>query len=725
MNKNFNQYYKQICDNISSEKLADAFIQISPFIENVNNNDIKENFNKQFETYHFFLEYKLKGISDPDSSKILKNIQRQLIDITERLKDEYYLSNSSDKLSQEKRKLEYEQKINQSGLVNELSNFINLNKDSENSERRNLLSKLFLSIWLTDSFTEEEKNRLKKYATSNKVFNHEKCVIVSVLTISLLRRFDNKKFHLLFDFYDTSENLVWNRALTGIIMAYFVYEKRMGLYNEIMARIQLISEDKNIQKHTENIILQLARTKETEKISKKLHDEIIPEMQKFQPKIQDKLRLDDIIAESSGEDKNPDWEEIFDEAPGLLDKMADISKLQLEGSDVFMSAFSMFKQFPFFRDHANWFVPFYKENPEVINSFENIGSKTEIETFTKGLENSAFMCNSDKYSFCMNIKMMPESQRSMILDLFIREIEQMKEISDEDSKIFKNVKDKHIFTQYIQDLYRFYKLHPLHHHFEDFFGLDTNFYNSNLFEILINNENFLITLGDLYFQKGFYSEAILIFEKFRFEGKIAQKNFEKIGFSYQKLNNFRKALENYSKAEIFDIPSLWLVKKMAFCYRKINDFQNALKYYLTAEISESENLIIQAGIGHCYLSLNDYDNALKKYFKVEFYEPNNIKVMKPIAWCSLMTGKFETSIKYYKKVCKHKPDVFDWINFGHALYCSNLKNEAIDKYLWSIKASDIRAFETAMIEDKLILMKHSVSEPEIDLLIEYVKAKAI
>ena len=34
------------------------------------------------------------------------------------------------------------------------------------------------------------------------------------------------------------------------------------------------------------------------------------------------------------------------------------------------------------------------------------------DTFPKALQNSGYMCNSDKYSFCMNIRMMPENQKT-------------------------------------------------------------------------------------------------------------------------------------------------------------------------------------------------------------------------------------------------------------------------------------------------------------------------
>lgn len=568
-------------------------------------------------------------------------------------------------------------------------------------------------------------NILKKYARSKKLYFHEKSVLVSAVTISLLRRFDRRKFHVLFDFYDAGEENVWNRALVGIVMAFYQYDKRIYLYDDIIARLRLISEDDNIKLHIENIILQYIRSKETEKISKKLRDEIIPEMEKFRPKIQDKLNLDEIISDSLGEDKNPDWEEIFDDAPDLLEKMADFSKLQLEGSDVFMSAFAGFKNFPFFREIANWFMPFYSENKEVKDAFAEFKGDFDTEVFTKGLEHSVFICNSDKYSFCMNVNMMPEAQRGMIIELFKAEMEQMKEISDEDDILNKNNTDKHIFTRYLQDLYRFYKLHPMRNDVEDFFAGDLDLHNTRLFEILIKDKSVLEKIAELYFKKGFFEETVEILDKMKFKGKKAQKNYEKLGFAFQKMNDYKKASDNYIKAELYSESSLWLIKKIAFCYRKMHDYENALKYYQRAEAEEEDNIHLQANIGHCYLSLGDHENALKKYFKVEYYDPDNVKAMRPIAWCSFVSGKFETSEKYYKKLLENKPTAYDFINFGHVLFCKGEKIKAVDMYMKAINIAGLKPVEDSITEDKDHLIKHGSENTDIDLLIDYIKSKMI
>lgn len=374
---------------------------------------------------------------------------------------------------------------------------------------------------------------------------------------------------------------------------------------------------------------------------------------------------------------------------------------------------------------ANWFVPFYSQNNEVKNAFSDFDENFDSDAFAMGLEQSAFMCNSDKYSFCMNVQMMPKAQRSMIVELFKTEMQQMKEISDDDELLNKGVKDKQIFTRYIQDLYRFFKLHPLHKEFDDFFDSSLDVHNTLFFKTLIKDKVILKKISDLYFKKGFYEEAIDAYTGLELKGKAAQKNYEKLGFAWQKLKNYDKALDNYQKAELFGEASLWLTKKIAFCFRKNNNFKEALKYYQKAEKEEENNLHIQANIGHCYLSSGDYENALKKYFKVEYYEPENVMAMRPIAWCSFVLGKFDTSVKYYNKLLENKPTAFDFINFGHVLFCKGEKMKAVEMYLKAIKIKSLKAFEDSISEDKEMLLKHGSEQTDLDLLIDYVKTKMI
>ena len=150
-----------------------------------------------------------------------------------------------------------------------------------------------------------------------------------------------------------------------------------------------------------------------------MNDEIIPEMLKFTSQ-----SLNDKKGDLNAEDLdfNPEWEEYMKES-GIDNKIKEISELQLEGADVLMGTFANLKSFPFFNKMSNWFIPFYNDNSNIATVFED---QETGETFKNMFETSRFMCNSDKYSFCLSILMLPHNQRSMMSQQFALQINDLK-----------------------------------------------------------------------------------------------------------------------------------------------------------------------------------------------------------------------------------------------------------------------------------------------------------
>ncbi|NJO92345.1 MAG: tetratricopeptide repeat protein, partial [Chloroflexia bacterium] len=462
-------------------------------------------------------------------------------------------------------------------------------------------------------------------------------------------------------------------------------------YPEIVEKLVLVKEDKDFNDNLQYIVLQILRTKETEKISKKLHEEIIPEVAKFKPKIEEKLKLDDILQDPLGEDKNPDWEGVFEDSPELFSKLEEFSKMQIEGSDVFMSAFAMLKHFDFFKEPANWFLPFYKENKDIKEAFTFEKEGFNSDLFVEGLERSAFLCNSDKYSFIMNIRYMPDIQKNMMLEMFNAELESMNELVKDDELVNMSALNKYQVNQYIQDLYRFYKLHPNRAEFVDVFDKNLDLYRSKILLKKWFNVELYKNIGAFYFKKEYYQESIDVYRLLIENGVNEQSAFEKIAYSHQKLRDFSNALSYYKKSELFDSNLSWTYKKIALCYRELGDNELAIEYYLKAEKEEPENLYVQANLGHSYLRLKDYENALKHYFKVEYFAPSNKMILRPIAWCSFALGKFENSIKYYTRLIeKGEADFHDYINLGHVYWSSNQQSIAIETYKKSMQLAKVK-----------------------------------
>lgn len=725
---------------ISDRRIAESFVALSRLADNCRNIDFRNRLNKNIETYQNILKYSFELGDDPEKDKVYFRLVKSLLELADELKEElivqfnllgYYRLYRKPGWRSDQTEEEADAWINQVSLEKEVEkllkeDFQNQSEKQVSSGGRGSIYKLFSSLWLSDKLNNNQIGLVKKVVENEFLPWYYKSLVVSGLTLSLLRHFDIEKINLLFEFYMKDEHQIWQRALIGILIALFVHDQRIHLYPEILQRIKSYQSDNKWNKTIEAIVIQFLRARETEKIAEKIKEDFMPDIMKMRSKLEDKLDLKELLSEKLLEDKNPDWETVFEDAPDLYNKMEEFSNLQLEGSDVFMSAFAMLKRFDFFDETANWFLPFYKENTLFKDSFNDIKEGFDSSSFMEGLEKTRFLCNSDKYSFCLNVKHLPSIQKSMMVELFNMELNAMNEMGSDDEILYAEMRNRSVIIQYIQDLYRFFRLHPSKKEFDDIFNLPLDFHNKTFFSQMVDNPQIIRNIGEFYFEKNHFAEAINVFLSLERDNR-SHELAEKTAYCYQRIGNFEEALLYYKKAELVSEPRSWLLNKIAYCYRKLGQNDEAIKHYLDSEKIDPENLFIQSSLGQVYMDSKNFEEALKYFFKVEYLAPDNIKVHRPIAWCSFVLGKPENAEKYFKKVISKEGNRNDFMNIGHVYWAMGDKKKAIDNYRLSIQKANnnLKWFASEMEEDKIYLLQYKIPEFDIVLMLDYLRMNPV
>lgn len=300
------------------------------------------------------------------------------------------------------------------------------------------------------------------------------------------------------------------------------------------------------------------------------------------------------------------------------------------------------------------------------------------------------------------------------------ELEQLKEVNESEELINPGRKSEFISNQYIQDLYRFYKLNPRKKDFEDIFNWRMDFHHKfALGDILKEDRKILRNIAEYYFVKDYFEDAAEIFE-YLLEKDKSGELFQKIAWCYQKTGKVEAALEAYLNAELYGLNQAWNHKRVALCYRILKKPAKALEYYRAAEKLEPENLSIQLNIGHCLLELNKYEDALKCYFKVEYLQPGYKKVWRPIAWCSFLTGKKDQAEKYYLKLLEEEPNKHDFINMGHVMWSLGNRREALENYKRSISEGGFTESEFLEVfeEDLPHLIDQGIDTEDVPIMLD-------
>ncbi len=735
--KEIHDKYNRINRLVASQRLKKALEDLTDLITMTRLGEFTSTLENLNTTYENMLKYTLEGVDDPERMNIYNHLRRSIIALNTQIRGKILENNPALQTSVLKRDFTMRQRLSGNEFINDLRDLYFHNDigtllkgdygltsplPGEYRAHHETIRNIFNLFWLSDSYGAAENELVSLTLDHTKFSWHERALFVSAITLSLFRYFDPEKFVILHRYFLDQEQEVAERSLTGLVLAFYLYDDIIPLFPQLEEILAGLSEQKMIRNDLEAITLQILRSKETEQITKKLKEEIIPEITKMGPNLQEKLKLDDLIPKDFLEDKNPDWSKVFKGSENLYEKMEEFSKMQMEGADVFMSAFAHLKNFPFFEEIMNWFVPFFPDNPVIDEALGGEEPGFDKNTLTEGLYKTPFICNSDKYSFCLNLRIMPAAQKSLLVNLFNAELEGMKEMSEEDNILQPGNRSRVIYTQYIQDLYRFFKIHPFRQEFDDLFARPLDLYNSRFFGKLVQGTELKERIGAWFFEHDRYEETLDIFRQLQKEMQPpSYELLEKMGYAAQKLRRFDEALSWYKQAELYDANRKWLIKKIAYCHRALKQPEEALKYYRQAEKNEPDNMYIQASIGHCYLDMEQFDEALKYYFKVEYHQPDNIRIWRPIAWCYFVTGKLEESKKYYDKILEKEPLHHDLLNAGHVAWSLGNRREAIRLYQQAYKnrGGNFREFLRIFEADKPWLLKNGIDADEIPLVLDY------
>jgi tetratricopeptide (TPR) repeat protein len=730
------QQHKQLCNLVSEKKIKQSLDILSDMIKNSSAGDFHDEYDNLVMTYRNMLTYTLEGINDPERSKVYLKLIQSILELSDKVRQDILSHYSGWNTYWVKQQADKEQKLSGKTLVEtvddlmfkseldewmELSNEIIPDPESEIAKKhKQLIRNIFNHLWLTDYYGEAEESLIDIFLHSGKFRWYESSLFTTAITLSSFRTWQTEKLMHLIRIYESGEEQVMERALSGLILNLHYFNGRVILYPEISARIRKLSERAGFREHCRLIVLQTIRSKETEKLGRKLHDEILPQVAKLQPRIEEKLDLDNILPKDINEEKNPDWSEMFSDSEEIFKTMEELTRLQMEGADVYMTAFANLKHFDFFKDFQNWFVPFYPDHEAVEEIFRDEILGPGTNEMAEAMYKTPFICNSDKYSLILNLKYLPSAQKSMMLKVFRMELEGLQQLEEDDLVADPYKKFRTNVTQYLQDFYRFFKLSPYRKEFEDIFTGRLDIYNSEFFKLTCNAVEAEAGLADYFFSKDFYDDALDLFIKQLKEKPGDAQLYEKIGYCFQQNTDFEEALKYYRLAELID-RKLWTIKKVGFCLRRLGRNDEALEYYLQAGNIEPDNMHTAIITGHCYLDLKKYDSALKQYFRIEYNDPGNIKILRPIAYCYFALGRFDESEKYYERLSAGKLNAHDLINMGHLALCRAKKKEAIDFYRQSLMTGEITRdkFMAIFAEDRNLLLSLGVNNDDLPILLDY------
>lgn len=725
------KYKTNITSLLKNARLYEAFAEFDKLLNANPNWEISEDLSKLQMSYKYMLMYMAQGTADPQKEQIYNNILLSLYGLLDRychhlmliyshsqyyaIRQDFSKSNARIAIMLERYNAEcqkYQLYLDVPENNTDKKQLAELKHNVEKTE-----TKLFNYIWTSYRPDTGELESLKNFLYKPDVSDEVKSLLISAIFLNLNNSYDENLLLLLFDLYllyNNNDELAI-RLMCCIFLLLHKYNDIAILSTPIKNHILTLKDDSNFNDALELIILQFIKSCDTDKLTKMMQEEFLPGLMNASSGFMKNLKKQKIDLNDITEiESNPEWEE-FLEKSGFANKIKELNEIQMDGGDVFLGTFSKLKTFPFFHDVSNWFVPFSTNHSAIMAS-----SIADNKLIMNIISNARFLCDSDRFSFCLSIDSIPATQKEAMLTQFDAQNEMLDEIKQVET-IETKTPLKQIIANYMQDLYRFFNLYNRRTEFDNPFT--GNILNTSILNHVILKSDNLILIGEYYLKRKYYNLALTFFLK---EIEVAdnyQPNIiQKIGFCYQNLKMYDKAITYYSKYDLFDNTNLWNIKHIAASFKAAGNIEKALEYYRKAESIASDNLSVCLNIGHCLLELNKVDDALKYYFKVNYLKPSDNKTLRPIAWCLFLQKKFIQSEEYYNKILASSPTAEDYMNYGHLKLVQNNIKDAINAYAECVKLSgkDFSKFASDFNNDSKYLSANGIASHDMALILDIV-----
>ncbi len=533
-------------------------------------------------------------------------------------------------------------------------------------------------------------------------------LVVSALTISSIYYYSEDKLLLLLDAYSKSNNEeVKQRALCGALIVMYIHSKKVNLSKGLKLKVETLSAENNFCDDVRFIFLQFIRSIGIEEVSRTYTQKITELATELNEELLSTIKgkdIEDLKDLESLLEQNPKWLKNLEDSE-FEKKLRVVNNLQLEGSDLLISAFSRMKEFPFFKSIQNWLRPYTNEYSEI---YEGIKENSKLGDI---LEKTFFLCNSDRYSLLFS------SNLNNLQDLMLTGLPSELNMSDmfEGSIEPSRAEAKLRARLYIQDLYRLFTLSKFN--LPKIFSSHINLYEVDALKPIFQDGETLRNIAEFYLSKGHYAYAKTYFKLLSDNNPTDYLLYQKIGYCNQMLKDYKGAIKEYEKADIIT-RDVWTITSIALCYRLTGDTAKAIEYYKEAQKLEPDNVSFEMQIGYALLMSNKYKEALDLFYKVDFVTDGTPKTWRAIGWCSLLLGKFDDAQQYYEKVLSETPTSNDYINMGHIYLIKNDINKAQTYYAKSIEMSSGNTvnFEDSISKDKDILLNFGVSDIKISIL---------
>ncbi|MBQ0063623.1 MAG: tetratricopeptide repeat protein [Prevotella sp.] len=598
----------------------------------------------------------------------------------------------------------------------------------QTAEHRTYVSELFLVLTNQALWTENTMRGMEELLLSEDVDVVDRQILISAIMLSAMGTFDFNKLQCLIHVYASATQAPLRvRALVGWAMA--LDYGMNNLYPEQKALVEnLFKADKGLTEALFQIQIQLIFCLATRHDTNIVNENIMPDiingsktgnMPKFDIRILEEAEESDDFLEREASEQQ--MEELTHKAEQMMD-------MQKQGSDIYFGGFAVMKNFPFFNTLANWFCPFFYENPALLG----VDKAGIPDSVVRGLLAAVPFCDSDKYSFALAMNMVLGKIPPRMLELLgqgeIKGSFQLMGIPEETI----------LMRNYLQDLYRFFRLSPYRRKFVDLFAEDRFLIVANpLFQETGLPERCNAPVCRLLLKKQMYDPIGRLISSYA--NILEDKNFILSAAKYyMQMGIYTHAQTYYRYLLGHDEDNKSCLMGLARSCFLAEEYEDANETYERLETLYPDDWKLQLNRAICQTYIDDaLPDAMTTLAKLYYEHPEEIDVVRALAWGYLLSQKLEQAQKKYLEVIalqkgnesmgaesKRSQSNQDHLHYAFTLWFDGQVSSAVDEFVLYMKGiGSGERVENVILAENVLLVRYGISETEYCLMVDLINSK--
>lgn len=522
------------------------------------------------------------------------------------------------------------------------------------SRLEQLASDIFNRIWTLQHISDDEADMISSFIADKEIPAYDREIWVAAIGLSEI--YDDSRIKLLAQAFHSDEPRIAAAALVWL----HIICARTGDGNNPAYKLLADTLSEISQTHTPEVlatILELARQCNAMSRAEEINGEMMGSMRDISTNIagnfsnfngspKDAVRhLNDTMSNISGDS---------------FEKMKKMAEAQAKGEDILVSSLGRMKNFSFFRNVSNWFLPFHINHSALAEVVD-----TEGVGIADLLEKAPLVCDSDKYSLVLSLIGQPEAIRRQAIDVGCASLNALSERSDFEEIISESLKSKPLamhVNNYVKNLYRFFEVFTYKNQFFNPFAKCSDIVDSYRLPLEAADDEMLEQFASLMMDYGQYDSAIEIYRFLANDLESPDYIYERnSGICYQRLGMTAAAIACFTTAlqvKPDDLESAMTLAELLLDDDYMEDENltpvSVLEPFAESQISNPDFLNLMAA---AYIAADNFNSAVETYYNLDFILPDGDLSARPkLAEALLFAGDAVTAFDTLKPAIPAKPD---------------------------------------------------------------------